>query len=285
MNQKISYYYKYNFVSPEPLYTQIKEELKSYFQTGVIDDILFPKYTERALKLLGRSSFKIEENIFQVENYEVKLPDNFHAVRELWLTTSVDQTYRMPNACYEQATVRITPERDFCDTGDFCAPKEIKVTYKTLGTYIQSFHCHHLLKPGNVNARENCSLDSYNRFSDSLDSFEVRNGKLYTNFPSGTVYMVYYVNEYDENEYQLIPDNERIKDYLYYELYYRCFSNIYNNISDETLKQIEGKMIYYERKRDEAKVLAEIEIRKQTIEQQVRAVRGARQRINRFNIT
>lgn len=285
MNHKISYYYKYNFVSPEPIYTQVKEELKSYFQTGVIDDILFPKYTEDCLKKLGRSSYKIEENIFQIEDFEFRLPDNFHAVRELWLTTPFEQSYQMPSSCYEQATIRVTPERDRCDPGDFCAPKEIKVTYKTTGTVIQRFECHHLLKPGNVNAKENCTLDSYNRFSDSLESFDIRGGKIVTNFPSGTVYMVYYVKEYDENENQLIPDNVRIQDYIYKELYYQCFRNIYNNVSDETLAQIERKMMLYKQDRDEAKVIAETEIKKQTIEKQIRSAISARDRLKKYNIT
>jgi hypothetical protein len=285
MNQKVSSYYKYNFISPEPIYTQIKEELKSYFQTGVIDDILFPKYTEDCLNLMGKSSYKIEENIFKLEDYETKLPDNFHAVRELYLVTPHEISYQMPNSCYEQATIRVTPEKDRCNPGDYCAPNEIKVTYKTTGKVIQRFDCSHLLKPGNVHARENCSMDSFNRFSDSLDSFDIRGGKIVTNFPEGILYMVYYVKDYDENEYQLIPDNQRIKDYIYYELYYRCFVNIYNNVSDETLRQIEGKMIYFERKRDEARENAEAEIKMQTIQKQIRSAISARDRLKKYNIT
>lgn len=285
MTHKISYYYKYNFISPEALYAQIKEELKSYFQTGVIDDVLFPKYTETVLRNLGRSSYKIENNIFRLEDFETRLPDNFEAVRELWLVTPFDQSFRMPNACYEQATVRVSPHTDRCNPGEFCAPDEIKVTYKTTGTMIQRFECLHLLKPGNVNARENLSLDSFNRFSDCMESFDIRGGKIVTNFPQGCLYMVYYVKDVDENQFQLIPDNQRIQDYIFAELKYKCFENIYNNVSDETLKQIEGKMIYYERKRDEAKVMAEIEIKKQTLEHQIRATISARDRLKKYNIT
>jgi hypothetical protein len=282
---KVSYYYKYNFISPEPLYSEVKEELKSYFQTGVIDDILFPKYTEDCLKKLGRSSYKIEENIFKLEDFQTKLPDNFEAVRELWLTTSAEQSYQMPNSCYEQATVRITPERDRCDEGDFCAPKEIKVTYKTTGTIIQKFYCHHLLKPGNVNARENCTLDSYNMSSDAMETFDIRGGKLVTNFPEGTLYMVYYVKDYDDNDFQLVPDNVRILDYLKSYLKYKCFENIYNVVHDESVRQIEAKMMYYKNEMYEFKVMAETEIKKQTIEQQIRATKSARNRFRKFYIS
>src|SRR3972149_2042409 len=120
MNHKASYYYKYNFISPESIYTEIKEELRSYFQTGVIDDILFSRYTEDCLKRLGRSSYKIEENVFRLEDFETRLPDNFQAVRGLYLITPHDVSYKMANSCYEQATVRVTPERDRCNAGDFC---------------------------------------------------------------------------------------------------------------------------------------------------------------------
>lgn len=282
---KTSYYYKYNFVSPEPLYTQVKEQLKSYFQTGVIDDILFPKYTEDCLRRLGRSSFKIENNVFKLEDFETKLPENFEAVRELWLVSAYDSSYKMPNSTYEQATVRVDSEAIAGTETEACTPKEIKVTYKTSGTLIQRFECSHLLKPGNVNARENCSLTSMNMFSDSMESFDIRGGKIVTNFPEGTLYMVYYVKDYDENQYQLIPDNQKIQDYILAELMYRCFENIFNNISDETLKQIEGKMSYYERKRDEAKVNAEVEIKKQTIQKQISSTLSARRRLRKFNIT
>lgn len=282
---KVSYYYKYNFISPEPLYSEIKEELKSYFQTGVIDDILFPKYTEDCLKKLGRSSYKIEENIFKLEDFQAKLPDNFEAVRELWLVTPHEYSYQMPNSCYEQATVRVTPERDRCDAGDFCAPKEIKVTYKTTGTIIQKYNCHHLLKPGNVNARENCALDSFNMHSDAMETFDIRGGKLVTNFPEGTLYMVYYVKEYDTNDFQLVPDNVRILDYLKSYIKYKCFENIYNVVSDETLRQVEAKMMYYKNEMYEFKVIAETEIKMQTIEKQIRATKAARNRFNKFHIS
>lgn len=281
---KASYYYKYNFVSPEPLYAEIKEELKSYFLTGVIDDVLFPKYTEDCLKRLGKSSYKIEETMIKLEDFEGRLPENFVAVRELWLTTASSAAYTLPSSIYEQTSVKISSERDRCTEQKMCAPSEIKVTYKTSGQVLQTFKCQYLLKPGNIHARENCSLDSWNFSSDAMETFDIRGNKVVTNFPEGTLYMVYYVNSYDDNDFQLIPDNIRIQDYLKAYLKYKCFENIYNNISDETLNQVQNKMIYYENQMNEARVIAETEIKKQTIEKQIRATKAARNRFNKYNI-
>ena len=59
MEMKISNYYKYPFESPEPLYAKIKLELKSYFDTGAVDDLLFPVYIKYCLDKLGRLSYDI----------------------------------------------------------------------------------------------------------------------------------------------------------------------------------------------------------------------------------
>ena len=57
----MSYYYKYSFISPEPLYATVKEELKSYFDTGAVDDLMFGTWTDKALRKLGKSSYSIAE--------------------------------------------------------------------------------------------------------------------------------------------------------------------------------------------------------------------------------
>jgi hypothetical protein len=282
---KFSYYYKYNFVSPESLYAKVKEELKSYFQTGVIDDILFPKYTERCLKNLGRSSYKIEQTILNLEDFQATLPEGFVAIRELWLVTSSEQGYQLPTATYEQASVLITRDLPETALNKFVVPDKINVTYKTTGKVLQSFKCIHLLKPGNVHAIENCSLDSWNRGSQAMETFDIRGNKLVTNFPSGILYAVYYIKETDDNDYQLVPDNEKIQEYIELYLKYKCFETIYNNISDETTAQVERKMNYYEQKMWEAKAQAEVEIKKQTIEQQIRATKSARNRLRKYDIS
>jgi hypothetical protein len=281
---KPSYYYKYDFVSPESLYAEVKEELKTYFQTGVVDDLLFSRYTEDCLSRLGRSSFRIVENFFNLEDFETRLPENFKAVRELWLVTPHEVSYRMPTATYEQTSFKIDSDLDEDRCEPSCTPNEIKVTYKTTGTVIQRFTKQYLLKPGNIHAKESCATDFLNTFTDSLDTFDIRNGKIVTNFREGVLYLVYYAKEYDDNDYQLIPDSIRIKDYIKAYLKYKCFETIYNNISDETLNQVAGKLAYYEKKLDEAKEIAETEIKKQTIHKQILATKSARNRFNKFLI-
>jgi len=85
----MSYYYKYNFTSPEIVYSTVKEELKSYFDTGAIDDLMFPTYLDKCLRKLGRATYVISEEVLHIEDFQARLPDNFFAVREAWLCTTV----------------------------------------------------------------------------------------------------------------------------------------------------------------------------------------------------
>ena len=69
----MSYYYKYNFVSPSPIYAVVKEELKSYFDTGAVDDLLFPTYLDKCLRKPGRATYVISEEILYIEDSEARL--------------------------------------------------------------------------------------------------------------------------------------------------------------------------------------------------------------------
>ena len=66
----MSYYYKYDFVSPEPLYATVKEELKSYFDTG--------KYVSDELVNLDKNKVKAKSNSRQIEE---KVKINYFANR------------------------------------------------------------------------------------------------------------------------------------------------------------------------------------------------------------
>jgi hypothetical protein len=209
----MAYYYKYSFISPEPLFALVKEELKSYFSTGAVDDLLFPIWTDKCLKKLGRSSFQINEMLLPISNYSARLPDDFYSVREAWLCTSCASSYQLPNAHYHQTITRIDSPDVFCDRCNECEnPDIIKAIYKTTSTVIAEYQRSYLLKPGNVTVRnQECSLDCANIGSSGPESFDIRDNKLVVTFEEGTVNMLYYSTERDDNGNQLIPDNFRIK--------------------------------------------------------------------------
>jgi hypothetical protein len=308
----MSYYYKYNFVSPEPVYSTVKEELKSYFDTGAVDDLLFPTYLDKALKKLGRTTFVISEEILYIEDFEARLPDNFYAVREAWMCTAVNGfPYQDANSFYSQAanatTIQVSPltiggtpcnnpgcQNSACD--GTCMPTLVQAVYKTNNSTARQFTHEYLLRPGNISARQNCGVDytsSWEFYAEappiheftpgaaSHDSFDIRDNKFVTNFRNGIVHLLFYATEYDEIGNQMIPDNYRIREYVEAFIKFKVFEMLTNQTNDETFNQLQQKLVYHKQAYEEAYIMAEIEMKKQSPWEKQRRIKND---LNRFNM-
>jgi hypothetical protein len=305
----MSYYYRYNFISPEVVYSTVKEELKSYFDTGAIDDLMFPTYTDKCLRKLGRSSYVISEIALDIQDFEARLPDNFYAVREAWMCTEIPQfPYQTANSFYSQAlteqTIQVSPvitdqvpcngncPPDSCT----CMPDIIQAVYKTNHQMTRGYKRSYLLKPGNISARSKCDvtytdawkftatnphLNEFTPHSAGFDSFDIRDNKFVTNFRCGIVHLVFYALEYDGGGNQMIPDNFRIREYIEAFIKYKIFETLSNQINDETFEQIQRKLAYYKQLSEEAFIMADIEIKKQDVYAKQRRIK---QDLNRFNM-
>jgi len=296
----MSYYYKYAFVSPEPVYSTVKEELKSYFDTGAVDDLLFPTYLDKALKKLGRTTYVITDEVLFVEDFEARLPDNFYAVREAWMTTEVaNYPYQSASSFYSQAvsesTIQVSPLTiggTQCNNGGCqdpgcegnCMPVLIQAVYKTTNSVARGFTHNYLLKPGSISARKNCDVSYTNNFtpgSASIDSFDIRDNKFVTNFRNGVVHLIFYATEYDEIGNQLIPDNYRIREYVEAFLKFKVFETLTNQTVDETFNQLQQKLMYHKQAYEEAFIMAMIEVKKETAWEKQRKIKND---LNRFNM-
>ena len=304
----MSYYYKYQFLSPEPVYATVKEELKSYFDSGAIDDLLFPTYLDKALRKLGRTTYAINEEILFIEDFQARLPDNFFAAREAWLCAEIPgRPYQTPNSFYSQAssstTIQVSPltiggtpcnntecQNPQCD--GTCMPEIIQAVYKTNNEIARSFRHSYLLKPGNISAQKNCSVEYINDWnlinsreftpeSNNYDSFDIRDNKFVTNFRNGVVHLLFYAAEYDGVGNQLIPDNYRIREYVEAFIKFKMFETLTNQTNDETFNQLQQKMVYHKQAYEEAFIMADIEMKKQTVWEKQRRIKND---LNRFNM-
>jgi len=286
----VSYYYKYNFVSPEPTLAVVKEELKSYYESGAIDDLMFPVYIDKCLQKLGRSSYKINEWVLDLDNFSAKLPPDFLAVREAWLCAPHGKIVPEAFAYYNQITqtsTNLTPGDMYCEPCAACGnPEIIQLVYKTKKEVLFTFMHTYLLKPGNISVLDNCALDCKNvtDATNAVDSFDIRDNKFVTSFRTGMVHLVYYSKEYDNAGYQLIPDNYRIKEYVEAFVKYKAFEQLSNQVTDETFNQIDKKKQEYKGMCDEAYILADIEIKKQTVYQKSRSIKRQLRRSDKEKI-
>lgn len=295
------YYYNYNFVSPEPTFAIIKEEFKSYMDTGSVDDLLFPTYLDKCLRKLGRSTYNIKETVIELDDFEGRLPDNFFAVREAWLCTTLHSfPYQTANSFYSQTddptTILISAittdhSPECCDDhcrGE-CIPTLIQSVYKTNKQEVKSYKKQYLLKPGNISAKKHCDVsytDTWNSYSrentnSTYDSFDIRDNKIVTNFKKGSIYLLFYATDYDDSGNQMIPDNYRIKQYVEDFIKYKMFETLTNQCNDETFNQLEKKLMFYKQQSDESFIMADIEIKKQTLYQKQQRIK---QHLNRFKM-
>lgn len=305
----MSYYYKYNFTSPEVVYSTVKEELKSYFDTGAVDDLMFPTYLDKCLRKLGRTTYVISEEILYIEDFQARLPDNFYAVREAWLCTEIPgYPYQSANSFYSQAatvsTIQVSPVilnqvpcNSNCPPNNCtCMPDLIQAVYKTNQEVPRAYRHQYLLKPGNISARSHCDVSytdawdftasplpvrEFTPGSAGYDSFDIRDNKFVTNFRNGVVHMIFYATEYDGGGNQLIPDNYRIREYIEAFIKYKIFETLANQINDETFNQLQTKLVYYKQLSEEAFIMADIEIKKQDAYAKQRRIK---QDLNRFNM-
>ena len=309
----MSYYHKYNFVSPEPIYATVKEELKSYFDTGAVDDLLFPTYLNKCLNKLGKTSYKIDEQVLFVEDFQARLPDNFHAVREACMCAEVPgNPYPSATSFYSQAanatTIQISPltiggtscdnsacQHPSCD--GTCMPELVQAVYKTNNEIARSYRYDYLLRPGNISAREQCDVNyrsDWNNFappvreftpgSSSYDSFDIRDNKFVTNFRHAVIHLLFYSTDYDDTGNQMIPDNYRISEYVEAFIKYKVFETLTNQTNDETFNQLQSKLAYYKQLSDEAWIMAFTESKKQTSWEKQRRIKKDLNRFNKYEL-
>jgi hypothetical protein len=305
----MSYYYKYNFVSPEPIYATVKEELKSYMDTAAVDDLLFPTYLDKCLRKLGRATYVIAETPLFIEDFQARLPDNFYAVREAWMCSEINGfPYQTANSFYSQAssqtTIQVSPltiQGNACNNPSCheplcegtCMPEMIQAVYKTNNEIAMTYKRVYLLKPGNISAKQHCDVSYTNAWDDmapidnftpgasTYDSFDIRDNKFVTNFRKGIVHLIFYAQDYDGSGNQLIPDNFRVREYVEHFIKYKVFETLVNQINDETFNQLQQKLVYYKQLSDEAFIMADIELKKQTVWEKQRRVKAG---LNRFNM-
>lgn len=284
-----SYFYQYDLTTPDDIYAEIKQEMRSYFNTGVLNDTMFPIYTDKALRKLGRSTYKIGDDMIKLDNFQGKLPVDFRYVRELWACTNVFETLKAPGAIYSQETCVVSPYGDYdrCNPCDTC-PEDCNTSqfiyYKTNDYYTFSFSKSHLLRPGNMSVRNHCAGDCANFAASGWDTFEIRDNKVITNFKDGHLYIIYYKEELDECQNQLIPQNYYIQEYIKAYIKSKMYEQLYNEVTDETFNQVERKYQLYKQEYNDAFIMADAEVKKQTVYQKNLSIRRMRHRLDRYII-
>lgn len=252
-----------NFISPISIYARIKEELKSYFNTGAIDDLMFPIWTKDCIDKFENTYLPIQPAILDMCNFKCELPCDFRCIREVYVTATYNKgPITSPHVFYYQTDCRITPTpRGTCSQcvpgyqcmvpaqqqvntlPDLCGvPDEFIVTHKVMDQMFFSFQVTGMLKPGNYKTLGKIHEDSLSRTCQSRDTFDIVGNNLRTSFREGSIYLLYYADPLvTEDGYYEIPNNDPFIKYVYHYLRYMMYVQLVDQATEENYKLLKIK--------------------------------------------
>jgi hypothetical protein len=301
------------FISPALIYARVKEEMRSYFNTGAIDDLLFPIWTKDCIDKFEYTYLPLHEAILDMYDHKCTLPCDFKSVREVWVCATIDKGPIMsPHVFYYQTDCRITPQSSAgcseCIDGYQCfpncqTPKEVGlpslcevpdeyiVTHKVMNQMLFRYNVVQMLKPGNFRTISRCHTDCPNVDIYAIDTFDIMGDKLITSFATGTVYLAYYAtheivpsDEGSDAGYYMIPDNEPFGKYLYFYLRYMVYQQLFDQSTEETFQQMRFKRDDAEDKMNNAYINAKTYAVSDNIYGVQKSIIRSYNRNNRFNI-
>lgn len=231
-----------NFISSEPIITEVKQELKTYFEAGAVSEILIPTFIDQALRKLRVLVYKPEEAVVSFTNFKSELPYDF-ALLDYALVYNSEVLWSpgvnsMTGYWYKGID---------CSSCNNCGEKdEIYETISVPGPgfkivmkepkWIRVYHGSKAL------CTENCE----NLKAQSEDIIQIHNNKhLSSNFESGCVYIRYYARPMDDDGIPMIPEIYEVEEYIKAYLKFKIFELLWHSVVDESQRQVEAKFNYY----------------------------------------
>lgn len=235
----MSKYDNFEFISAEILVAEVKQQLKSYFDSGSITEIMIPTYISTALRKLNHTVLECKEDIIILEDYKAKLPADFAYLDDIYLCEKVD-IITTPLT----TTVFNYYKKTYCH--DSCENEYETFSQRTVD--IPSWITTHLkpcLLKVYYGSRSYC-LDSCTgiRMIDNLNEVKINKKTVTANFQTGTLYVKYYTTPEDEYG-PLIPNIVEVEDCIKAYLTFQLFDQLYNSVTDESINVIERKRALY----------------------------------------
>lgn len=256
-------YNNFNYISSEILVAELKEELKSYFDSGSLSEALIPTYISNCLRKLKVMVLEYREDIITLDNFRVSLPSDFAYLKDAWLLTGTT-TITNPVATSVFEYYKKTYCNDHCDT----EYEEFTKTSTTLPSWVITNFNPCLLKVY-YNSKSYCTSDcSGLKIVEDADVVKIYNKTLTATFSTGDIFIQYWTQPEDEFG-PLVPEIIEVEDYVKAYLYYKLFEQLYNSVTDESINIIERKLQFY-RQNYYGKYESALNILKQETKQEIR---------------
>jgi hypothetical protein len=236
---------------------EVATDFRSYNNEGMIEPGQLIKVAQRVSYDLGLKIHGTKEKVIDIQHSKTKLPDDFYVLNYAMLCRSYDvvspvlqgrQTEdiiigkrnvfldgNLCNKCGYQKTecgceYTYTTQ---CETGERIFVQVVEKRKTETRTYKEFERIHILADTGKVDALDNHEKTAY-----------IKNGFLYTSFPTGTLFISYQGALEDDKGNLLVLDHPMINEYYEYALKQRILENLYIDGEDveRRLQLIESKL-------------------------------------------
>lgn len=229
------------FISSETLAEELKNELRSYFDSNLVDDSIFWPVFKECLSKFSNKYNPEKRDVIKITNKIADLPKNFERLC-LAMACTAGTVILDDQRSYGTEEVEVC-ELDLCQSSCDVCTDECGNMYRV----VQKNHKVELnwtsfdvLSLGRTNP-DYCIEGCLNFRSVSPNKIEIKNGKIYTSFDKGYIYLEYLAT-LEEGEEILFPDNETVNKWIKAKLREAVFSYLYfNGIGDNLTRYREAQ--------------------------------------------
>lgn len=226
------------YIDAQEVIKEVKNELSSWFEKGALDESYLYPVIRACLGKMGLRILPVKQEIVKVEDFQADLPCDFYKLAtaigcgmEEWY----DVDYSNSSFVEYQVSGLQTCEcvYDYCQ--DNCG--NMYGIQQYFNSYSVQFTDLFPLAVSN-DARPFCIGECF-KFHGAKDEITIKNGKIYTNFKTGSIYLEYLTNLESDSGDLMIPDNETIKTWIKSELRFAAFQKLYLNIEGDVQQRLQ----------------------------------------------
>jgi len=272
--------YQYEFESPEGLYAEIKMELRSYFESGAVDDTLFLAYTDTCLQKIGRSMLQTKYSIIELKNHKAILPEHIKYLNDVLYAGETSTIVSKPFLKHGHSEIKYFKDDELGENSDPICKKiivyhdEFKQEQQTTFTYTR-------LVPVDVESRELCENPWYRNMTEFTAWYRTNGRILESNMRNGYILVSYKRRYVNDDGYLLIPAEQKFYDLLSNYIKYRLFEQLWHVVTDESSNQIQNKMLFYKQQYEESLIIARTEFNSKSYNEQLDSTRKRQNRFRR----
>lgn len=233
---------EYKYINGSVIANNVKNQLSSYFDQGVLDDSLLYKPLKSCLDRIGLKVMPQRSATIVITDKQGILPKDFYKMVYAIGCSTYEQWENPMNGpegykltLTEKAVVSIP----VCKSSlDFCTDECGQLTEILQEFDIYKARYTNVFNVAVSKSESLCTDDLLRNNPGSPNEIAIRNGAIYANF-SGYVYIEYLSNLMGDDDEILVPDYTQITDWMETAMMIECFEKMYLNGEGDVIQRLQ----------------------------------------------